>query len=426
MVTRSATGQAGGMQRFSNVVIGFLCLSLFVPHRFVQAASKPGDMVAEAGFYGMTRVDTVTVTAASGRSLLFTEQFLAFDGDAEKLAQADTVAQAREIVEALDQELKQFGANLQQCLRLHVCLSDATGRLAVEHVLTERLRHAVPAVSYVVGELPVKNARVGIDAVAYVGFASPARHSTRFKAVNPRPGVHGARHAQLPPGRAVFVSGQAVKGEDMADSAQRTMAQLAETLAFLERGWSNVVQIKTFLRSPSENAKIVSGVIAGFFEDQKRVPPQIYVEWTSNADLEIELVVVGGPPVPGAPAVEYLVPPGLKPSPVFSRVTRTNGGRLIYTSGISGPSGPDATEQVKSIFADMERGVAAFGGDLRHLVKATYYVGDPEASRALNEVRPGVFDADRPPAASKALVKGVGLPGVSTSIDMIAVGAVRD
>ena len=61
------------------------------------------------------------------------------------------------------------------------------------------------------------------------------------------------------------------------------------------------------------------------------------------------------------------------------------------------------------------------GGDFRHLVKATYYVSDDPASRALNELRPRHYDPARPPAASKAMVAGVGAPGRAITLDMIAV-----
>jgi hypothetical protein len=46
-----------------------------------------------------------------------------------------------------------------------------------------------------------------------------------------------------------------------------------------------------------------------------------------------------------------------------------------------------------------------------------------EASRKLNELRPKYYDPKRPPAASKAMVTGVGADGKSVTLDMIAVAA---
>ena len=54
-------------------------------------------------------------------------------------------------------------------------------------------------------------------------------------------------------------------------------------------------------------------------------------------------------------------------------------------------------------------------------MKATYYITDEDASRALNELRPKYYDPARPPAASKATVAGVDPAGRNVTLDMIAV-----
>jgi hypothetical protein len=58
-------------------------------------------------------------------------------------------------------------------------------------------------------------------------------------------------------------------------------------------------------------------------------------------------------------------------------------------------------------------------------VKATYYVSDTAADRAINDIRPTLFDAERPPAASKISVRGTGRPGKGSTFDMIAVTTER-
>ena len=42
--------------------------------------------------------------------------------------------------------------------------------------------------------------------------------------------------------------------------------------------------------------------------------------------------------------IEYLTPPGLKASPVYSRVARVNDGKLIYLSGLFGKTATDLLE----------------------------------------------------------------------------------
>ena len=103
-------------------------------------------------------------------------------------------------------------------------------------------------------------------------------------------------------------------------------------------------------------------------------------------------------------------------------VARINRGPTVYVSGLYGDAG-DAAAQVTSIFTDLERLLGKCGSDLRHLVKATYYVVTPEASRALDELRPRFYDARRPPAASKAKVAGTGRAGRELTLDMIAAPA---
>jgi enamine deaminase RidA (YjgF/YER057c/UK114 family) len=73
------------------------------------------------------------------------------------------------------------------------------------------------------------------------------------------------------------------------------------------------------------------------------------------------------------------------------------------------------------MFDELQRLLTAADSDLRHLVKATYYVSDATADRTINEIRPKLFDVSRPPAASKITVRGTGRPDRGSTFDMIAV-----
>jgi enamine deaminase RidA (YjgF/YER057c/UK114 family) len=108
----------------------------------------------------------------------------------------------------------------------------------------------------------------------------------------------------------------------------------------------------------------------------------------------------------------------------FSRVARVFAGRPIFVSGLVGAS-PDPAAQVRQIFDELRRLLEETGSDMRHLAKATYYVSDKVADAEINAVRPTIFDAARPPAASKISVQGTGRPGKGAVIDMIAVTAGR-
>jgi enamine deaminase RidA (YjgF/YER057c/UK114 family) len=76
---------------------------------------------------------------------------------------------------------------------------------------------------------------------------------------------------------------------------------------------------------------------------------------------------------------------------------------------------------VREIFGSLDGIVRKTASDFEHLVKATYYVSTEGASAKLNELRPEFYNPQRPPAASKAKVKHVGLPEKTVTLDMIAV-----
>src|SRR5262245_21239072 len=100
-------------------------------------------------------------------------------------------------------------------------------------------------------------------------------------------------------------------------------------------------------------------------------------------------------------------------SPIYSRVARHNHGKTVYVSGLYGMTGKDAAGEVEEIFTTLGGVLKKAGSDFRHLAKATYYVSTDDASRKLNELRPKYYDPKRPPAASKAMVPGVGAAGRS-------------
>ena len=150
-------------------------------------------------------------------------------------------------------------------------------------------------------------------------------------------------------------------------------------------------------------------------------PPLVFIEWKSELPIEIELVAKAPPAPAGAPPVEFLTPPGVKPSPLFARVVRVNRGDRIFTAGLYAAQPGTGEAQVLSIFEQLQSILQQTGGDMRHLAKATYYVSDDDASKQLNVLRPKFYDPQRPPAASKAMVPGVGHAERSIAIDMIGV-----
>jgi enamine deaminase RidA (YjgF/YER057c/UK114 family) len=279
-------------------------------------------------------------------------------------------------------------------------------------------RASKPAVSYVVGKLRHPDALVAMDAVAVHSLAVKLKSQRRFDLGGPEAQAH---LSVLPAGPKFYVSGQAEKGKDIAEMTRRTMESLAATLKQVGLDLDDVVQVKSFI-GPMTAVADAEREIASFFKGGSDVPPLVFVEWTTEPSIEIELIAgreQGTGPV--GDSVEFITPPGMQASPVFSRVAHVAAGPTIYVSGLYGDSQANGEAEIREIFAHLGKLLDKSGSDFRHLAKATYYVSTNEASVKLGTIRPEFYDPKRPPAASKAPVTGTGREGRTITLDMIAV-----
>jgi enamine deaminase RidA (YjgF/YER057c/UK114 family) len=332
--------------------------------------------------------------------LAHTAQLLPLDKDGRIVGKGEAAEQAAQVLDNLAAVLREVESGLHK-------------------VFTRRFRgKAKPAVSFVVGKLAHPDALVSMDAVA-VTERDPRGEVKRVRCAALAGAMGGSHVAVLPKGGKVYVAGQAEKG-DLAEATRKTLESLRATLKHLELNDAHVVQLKAFLR-PMSAVGEVEKEMAKFFGKQT-VPPLVFVEWDSTLPIEIELIAAGGKDK-AKEAIEYLTPPGMSASPIYSRVARVHHEQTIYLAGLYGTKAKAADEQIEEIFATLKGLLEKTGSDFRHLVKATYYVSNDDASRKLNELRPRYYDPKRPPAASKALVAGVGVEGKSITLDMIAVPA---
>jgi len=360
---------------------------------------------------------SAAVVVDEGVALVHTAQLFPASGANEPASQIDSV------FNALDAVLRAGESGLDRVVKLHVVVERADLAPLVREAFAKRVPDRDgPAWTFVVGKPARPGALVAIDAVATTD-AKPApgrvESPTNIKLLP----VSRRGFATLPAGARVFISGQAEPDDDLAAATRKTLESLENTLKHLGMNRDHIVQLKAFYQ-PAESAEVVERATAQFF-GEKAAPPLVLVEWKSPASLPIEIELVASSPDPApkdAEAIEYLTPPGLSASPVFSRIARVNRGDLVFVSGLVGSSETTGAEQVEAIFADLKAILAESGSDFRHMAKATYYVADDDASKALNDLRPRHYDPARPPAASKAAVAGVGLPGRSIEVDMIAVG----
>lgn len=365
----------------------------------LHSAEPPSNSVKRIGSDAKTGIAQAVIVDSV--ALLHTRQILSVDPFGEIVGRS-LPEQAEVVWKQLMSALADQGLSSRQLVKLNVCVANDTNAAEFRQFLAVRFQgQPAVAVSFVQSRLPKAGALLSIDAIAVAEASSQSRTA-----------------AILPAGPRVYVSGQAEKGAGLADATQKTLVSLHKTLQHLGSDLADVVQVKCFLTPMSEVAASEKA-IADFFG--KSVPPCVFVEWQSTLPIEIELVAAARPKPESTEPLEFLTPPGMTASPVFCRVVRVNDPRTIFVSGLFSREAGDGAGQVSDVFTQLQEILKASGSDLRHLAKATYYVSDNDASAQLNALRPKFYDPQRPPAASKAQVFGVGLSNRSLTLDMIAV-----
>lgn len=358
----------------------------------------------------------------SNSAQLHTAQILP-DGDALKTG--EFLPQLESALKNLERVLKQADSSLSLCVKLNLYATSDQDAMEAERHLPKLLPQGVcPTTSLVTTTLPKRGARIALDAIATAPDTAANRKVRRFSfaelaASGSETGKSSA--AILPAGSRVYISGQAEAGDGtLKDATAKTMVGLQKTLEHLGLSSRDVVQVKAFLRPMSDAAVAIEAMSAMFPESSP--PPIVPVEWESApVPIEIELIAAS-PAMADVPSIEFLTPPWMKPSPVFARVTRLNHPTTIYISGLYGSAAdPNGIDEVREVFGELDRIARLAGSDLHHLAKATYYVSTDDVSKNLNAIRPEFYQADRPPAASKAMVVGTGRNGRSLTLDMIAV-----
>ena len=335
--------------------------------------------------------------------------------------QDDARAQGARALANIEHALRAARTTLDSLVRLHVYVTGAAVTPAIDRLLAERFGRAdtKPAVTFVETAMPRAGMLVAMDAVAATAWTPEPGTAARVVSPLLRQRTPRAAHAAIQrAGPFVVVSGRAAPG-DFDDAIRGTLAQLRGDLERVGVSFDQVVQIKSFVGDIGR-ARRVEEVVSEAFVGAT-APPQVVMESRMAGDpAEIELVATAPPGPDSRTDVEHLQPILGR----YSRVARVNGGRPIFVSGLYGRS-PDPVAQVDDMFAALQRVLQDAGSDVRHLVKATYYVSDKAADDRINAIRPTIYDPDHPPAASKLLVRGTGRDGKASAFDMIAVTSAR-
>ena len=345
--------------------------------------------------------------------LVHTSQIFSLDKRGKFVFKDELQKQIGQIFGNLSKALKIADTGIDQVVKLNIYLKNSTLISEVQTEIGRRFKSGkLPAVSYVTGNLSYPDALISIDAIA-VSTNSSDNNVKYFNSGSTQVSI-------LPPGPVVYVSGQAAKG-NLTEATLNTLKQLEETLHFLGLEKRDIVQIKSFI-NPISDLSTVQNVMAEFFKEGT-IPPLVNVEWLSKDPLiEIELIASSNRALSKSnEQLDFITPKGMVHSPVYSKVTRVNYGSKVYVSGLYGNTERGIKSELSDIFNFLDLIMKKSGSDLKHLVKATYYVSDDLHSAALNEIRPKYYDPKRPPAASKAMVKDVGALKAGVSMDMIGV-----
>jgi enamine deaminase RidA (YjgF/YER057c/UK114 family) len=345
--------------------------------------------------------------------LAHTSQIFSLDKRGKFVFKGELQKQLGQIFGNLSKALNVADSGLEQVVKLNIYLKNTSQISEIQTQISKRFQSGkLPAVSYVTGNLSYPDALVSIDAIAVSSNSS----DNFVKYLN----FGSVQVSILPSGPVVYVSGQAAKG-NLAESTLNTLNQLQETLHFLGLEKKDIVQIKSFI-NPIADLSIVQNVMAEFFKGGT-IPPLVNVEWLSKDPLiEIELIASSNRTLSKSnDQIDFITPKGMVHSPVYSKVTRVNFGSKVYVSGLYGNTERGIKSELSDIFDFLDLIMKQSGSDLKHLLKATYYVSNDLHSAALNAIRPQYYDPKRPPAASKAMVKDVGAIKAGVGIDMIGV-----
>ena len=352
--------------------------------------------------------------------LVHSRQLFPFDADGKLVGEGSADQQIEQVLANLETVLQESGSEMPKLVRVNVyALSTSIVQRFHQQLSTRLVANVRPAITSVLTPLPYRGVMIAADAVA--GAADRGEEVVLKRCTSVAGSDQNADAAILPAGGIAYLSGHP-EGFDLTTlPTTKSMARLMTTLGQLNLAPQHVVQIKVFL-NPITASEEVLRVVQSFFPRQL-APPVVFVEWLAAVPVEIELIAqlpaTNGPVEP----VEYFDPPEFLPSNTFSRVALMQADRQIYIAGLYANEQSRGQPQADLLFGQLDAALKMTGSDMRHLVKATYYVSDDDAARWVDRTRPKVYDPVRPPAASKLMVHGVGHPRRTMTIDMIAVEA---
>lgn len=126
------------------------------------------------------------------------------------------------------------------------------------------------------------------------------------------------------------------------------------------------------------------------------------------------------------PDLRFLNPTTMPPTRGYTHVVEATGpGRIVYLSGQLGntPDGKfsaDFRGQVTQAFENLKAGLAAVGGEFRHVVKVTCFFADMADLPVYLEVRDKFVNTAAPPASTAVQISRLAREGALFEIEAVA------
>lgn len=125
--------------------------------------------------------------------------------------------------------------------------------------------------------------------------------------------------------------------------------------------------------------------------------------------------------------LRFLNPSTMPPTRGYTHVVETTGpGRIVYMSGqlgfsADGKMAADFRGQTTQVFENLKAGLAAVGGDLKHLVKITCFFANMDDLQAYLEIRDRFVNTAAPPASTAIQITRLARDGALIEIEAVAV-----
>lgn len=390
-----------------------------------KPADRSGAMAAVAqpstpSVQYLSSVEVAPAVVVAGHPLLYTRQILPVDAEGKLEGEGSAPTQIDQVLENLKRLLDDSGSGLSRLVKVNAYADSPETIDLFQKRLADGLGTGIrPAVSAVISPLPLPGAKIAVDAIAIADDKGEDVVLLQCEGVTRK--TDCADVAVMPSGGVVYLSGQADKNP-LAEATVNSMSTLIDVVHQLDLQPSQIVHVKVFVDSVSAS-DVVRTELKKLFPNQM-LPPVSFVQWISSAPIEIEAVMhLPRSNWRSGETLSFYTPTDVQPSPVFSKVALVQTDSQIFISGLASREPGGGDDQVRDVFDQLTEILSASGSGMQHLAKATYYVSDKDASDMLNKLRPEYYDPERPPAASKAMVQGVGRADRTISMDMIAVGS---